>query len=610
MKKILVVIIGFLICVFSINSIQLNALSSRYNSSKLSVELQNSVREDTKKLDTYTILVKLVEFDEYSDSIHSLITEYEEKMTRDNIEINNMLLMEYRIELQSLNTIFISKQFDHAKNKYSFVEYSLYTPFITIETDIDGVCDLSFEENVESIYEIVKPSNLSNYQKGKSSEEYEYNFDSVIFDDDLNYNIITGVDTVKDQWNVDGTGVNIGIIEALGYPDVNNPEFDNFQITFAENATNYYEYDHATTVSIILAGRESGIANKSDVFFIGDMSTYSFVSLFESLAAVNVNVINCSWGDNTTDPGVYDSQTAWLDYFIRTTRVSVVKSSGNRGEDDALITSPGLAGNAIIVGSTTFNGSQMSSFSSYATDDETLNVTIVAPGGDADAIENSAHSLGVPNAPTSIWNYESYKYIVIGTSFAAPQVTGAIALMFEERPGLLFFPQEVSALLTSGASYDSIANIDIDTPSGLSKQAGAGLMNLVKTFESIEKLNSFGYATNSTIPGLMKSVNVYFVVADEITISNFFFRNQTSTSSYEMSDFDVIITHQYSSTVVWSTSSSDSNLEIMKFIVPYSGVYTIKIYLREHNSYNAHTLYGIIGIYSADGRRVLILPAC
>ena len=69
----------------------------------------------------------------------------------------------------------------------------------------------------------------------------------------------------------------------------------------------------------------------------------------------------------------------------------------------------------------------------------------------------------------------------------------------------------------------------------------------------------------------------------------------------------------FSSTVLWSTSSENSNSEILDFIVPTTGIYTIKIYLRENASYgniDTRTIYGIITMYSLHGYNVLFIPSC
>jgi len=140
--------------------------------------------------------------------------------------------------------------------------------------------------------------------------------------------------------------------------------------------------------------------------------------------------------------------------------VVVVKSAGNNGDG---ITCFGNAANVITVGATDYEGN-LASYSSKNTDKmAATKPTLVA--------------YGMPHIPKeTIWFHGNGN---MGTSFAAPFVTGTVAIMMNKKPSLKLFPEMVHSLLnanTSTANYTTAPK----NANGFLSGVGAGMLMLVR----------------------------------------------------------------------------------------------------------------------------------
>ena len=258
-------------------------------------------------------------------------------------------------------------------------------------------------------------------------------------------------------YKLTGEGIGIGQIENTCPTDSNvkiNAEF--CRTDEARDIT------HANNVYAIM----SAMAPEADYYAVGRYCTHSytygnFYEQMEWLLSKNLNIINMSLsleGKHNT----YTDNARWIDHIAYNHNVHVVIASGNGTSGGSLeVTNPGMAYNAITVGSTSRTSPyNISDFSCYNGDgaamssNRTFKPDIVAPG------EYTADS---------------------GTSYSAPLVTAAIALLCEYEPTLKTRPFAVKAILA--ANTNTVRNY-VTTDSEFA-QYGAGLLNLTEAIYAI-----------------------------------------------------------------------------------------------------------------------------
>lgn len=259
-----------------------------------------------------------------------------------------------------------------------------------------------------------------------------------------------------------GSGVKIAIIDD-GF-DTTHYELEN-RIYKTINFTNsgllsdvshtYSNEYHGTAVAGIIASGENkygitGIAPNSQLILI-KMSEYSSdtetIDMFKAAVDAGADIINCSWG--TGDVSSIVSQ--YIDTIATNGRdskgVIVVFAAGNNnylmdGDESALET-------VIGVGATDHTALR-TSYSDYGPD-----LDVVAPGGGDYYGDYGISTLdpigdnGITDNDLNLYNEmrNGSEVSFIGTSAAAPIVSGAIALMLESNPNLTRV--EIQTLLKS-----------------------------------------------------------------------------------------------------------------------------------------------------------------
>ena len=266
-------------------------------------------------------------------------------------------------------------------------------------------------------------------------------------------------DIAADDQTYTGSGQSVGIMEAYGVThDSSHLELADLDIRTA--GENLNDDEHAEWVTRLICGSEGVARGIGTVYVYHTGYASSFIPAMNWFIDNYCLVVNASMGWDT-DAGKYTWVSAFMDFQVRYNRVIFVKSAGNGGDNsNHYVTPPGTGYNAITVANSTKNAYIHNSSSYDAERDLNMNKpTLAAPG--TGLYLNGKRLIG-DKYPD---NYN------LGTSFAAPIVTGIIIKLLEEWPGLQLFPEAVSAVLIVSATN---ANCQKDI---WDNRAGAGIVN-------------------------------------------------------------------------------------------------------------------------------------
>jgi serine protease AprX len=244
-------------------------------------------------------------------------------------------------------------------------------------------------------------------------------------------------------------------------------------------------YGHGTFVGGVIAGngslsggKFSGVAPNARLVGLsaGDLTLIYVLEGFDYLLSnsnsLKVGVVNCSFSTNAhfdaNDPVNVATK------MLTDAGINVVVSAGNSGPGQYTLNPYAVAPWVVSVGATDTTG-RIAGFSSrggFA--DPLFHPTLVAPGVDVvslrgSGIANVTGALGLVGADSKRLSATELPYYTTanGTSFSAPQVSGAIALMLEANPTLT--PAQVKDILQRTAT---------PLPPYYTFEAGTGMLNV------------------------------------------------------------------------------------------------------------------------------------
>lgn len=186
-----------------------------------------------------------------------------------------------------------------------------------------------------------------------------------------------------------------------------------------------------------------------------------------TVPARKADVINMSWGTITTCSALFGDVMAQA----RTQNVVLVAATGNTDAGKLtppVVASPANCPGVIAVGASTVQKNR-AAYSNYGPA-----LTLTAPGGDPD---NNIYGSGLTR-----WGG------TYGTSFAAPQVAGVIALMRYVAPGIT--PPQIDTLIATGRLTDDLG------VAGRDDEFGQGMINALKAVNEAR-----AFASGTDIPG-------------------------------------------------------------------------------------------------------------
>ena len=354
--------------------------------------------------------------------------------------------------------------------------------------------------------------------------------------------------------------------------DVSNANLYDKNITL-ENP-NAASNDHADLVTSIVA-----LIAPDAEFYVSNSDRIGL----EWFIDMGCDVVNCSFGyynnqenaDGTYSDGVKQYQNnidGLYDYQVLAHFITVVKSAGNYSDDPTSpkynpqnkITSPGYAHNVITVG-----GVQRTASSSGYYLEHDPYASYVTPSGHTKPNICAINTVTVPNLGT-----------YTGTSYAAPQVTGCIALLMESNIDYCTYPERTLSLIASTAqkTYDYVENNE-----NFNLKVGAGVIDLQRMLDS--NLYYRASNTNGSSGSEIASVTVSLREGQTLQAGLGWLVTAVNSSSTEINITSVIVTDYdlwiYSpSGTVFTSSCSNSNVELVRLTAEEFGNY--RIVLRQY----------------------------
>ncbi|MBQ7907304.1 MAG: S8/S53 family peptidase [Clostridia bacterium] len=536
-----------------------------------------------------------------------------------NVE-QTQYISEWRNARYNINQ-FINREFEKRLDmeRCRNVSPDIQLAFVELETTKSYIYELEKLNMVDSIGLLFSEEDVSieTSTETEVSENNSYNY---------HMNPIDGLE------NYDGTNIKIGVIE---YIELNSngkyeigftryaPHF--FNKVLGEDIITYEDLwndsdnvlrgsmtEHARSVLSILWGDSAesdysvtenettipsgtvygGIAPNAKIFYScyrenDDDENDEYKYLKKSIRwciSKNVSVINMSF--RAGKEHVYDYMDRYLDCIITQYRVSIVKSSGNDSADNN-VTSPGLAYNVITVGNMTANVDSAGKY--IISGDSCYNEENYLPNKP----DICAFGTNIVMLTKNGLNKNTQYTVGSGTSFAAPMVTGTIALMMQANPSLVGNPTMVKAILMNTASTTNISTTNdgyadwdyfncnysyVDAEVVLREKTGAGLLNIPAAVASSILSKSFSVRVDSSIDTI-KTGNYYFNAGQKIKATLVFEKNY-----YEMIDSADIKTTNFALSMrnannnqVVSTFSEVNNVQMFEGEIETSGLYYFEI---------------------------------
>lgn len=452
---------------------------------------------------------------------------------------------------------------------YESVDTIGYSPFARVEIDkddltTDNLIDLANDNSVV---------NVSMSLEDEVADESSTDWNQVMRE--------IGAYSVIKNSTYTGEGIKIGVLEAA-VCDTTHSNFSNTSITIEPGYNNDTLTGNATDIAdnIAHANEVTTIITKMapEAEIYASRNTSNGVAWFISQGC---DIVNCSYGliDTELTNGVYEFvldkavyryyHDGIFDYQIKANMIIVVNSAGNvindntdlRYNPDGYITSPGLAHNVITVGGLSCSlgffdyDLEHNSSSCYVTSTERTKPEVSA-----------LFAVEIPGFG-----------VCTGTSFAAPQVTGAAALIMCKYAKSALKPYAIKAMLIAGA--EETENFSNMSGSYFDNKVGAGCINLtnMRNSECVTYMGSTD--SESLVNNFVYSYNITLKKRDVLQASVCWFADVSSFGIIcKISNFDLLLYDSSNNLVCSSSLGNFTNSEFIRYKATSAGTYTVRVY--------------------------------
>ena len=570
--------------------------------------IANTTSLDLKLTDTLKSKLSDVASDEYVDVViwrNAVNVDEIEKQAFDEIGIKDGEITD-DLGIETIQK-FIAVKRDLIRNEYEKANSEFSSQMLSSAKGTN----ILFESKISPVIIATVPkSTLSSttLAKNESVEKIDLFVNEKVKEESNVANTNIGAANLRDtsSINATGNGVRIGMIES-GVPNAyltyGGSYYFNTSRVFPQSGAS--TSTHANLVAAIMVGQSityngvtyRGIAPNAQLYANVISDTLSFYTAVENLISNSyVNVINMSAGFGTISS--YDSLSKWVDHLAFVHDVHFVKSSGNNSSYSS-VTSPGLAYNAIVVGSADDNNQLVGSFAPATLSSQVLNSNFPVSSF-SNSIFNYSSTVIKPDivaygdgiAYGNIFIYGSDATNNSGTSFAAPQVTATIAQLCEKYPSLLTQQVGMKALLATTAVFRPSGVFSIDPNSALRSRFGSGILGSRTAYVTRGaskfwdgSMTTSSKSINISVPSSYSylRVGLSWIKRNSITGSH--------TSLPTVNDIplaDLRLELYYNGTLVAVSDTQASNAELIQIPITQYGTYTIKIV---NNSYSLGSNY-------------------
>lgn len=323
---------------------------------------------------------------------------------------------------------------------------------------------------------------------------------------------------------------------------------------------------HATAVAGIIASRHAlqrGAApGLAQLYDYGGASDVAAPQAWAWGMQQGISFGNCSWWNGNR--GSIAFLDRYFDYVIRNFAVQLFKSAGNQGNNQPC-TTPGNGFNSIASGNADDRNTHDWDDDVLATSSSTGNPQ---PEGH-EKPEVTAHGTTITTTDTG----GSVSAQGTGTSYASPVSCGTAALLAATDPVLLAAPEAIKALLMAGAWND------IAQGQPLSDWDGAGGVDAAASQSAVAR-GQYRRATltPASFPNGIHTVSIALDAGDETRLCAVWTASADSsyTATVLQMDLDLVV-RAPNGAVVASSASTRNPFEIVQFVPPSTGTYTVEL---------------------------------